>query len=121
MEKPFVQFTEGQFTISGFDTKIIEGYEIPFNSETGEKFPYCCNNHKTFYLGLKKWFDTFPNCCETHKQIAKEQWFRKEDYESLPEKIIKQVEFTEYHIKKRIEIQEWYKDIYISTKRDKQS
>ncbi|MBP7679069.1 MAG: hypothetical protein KA096_01435 [Bacteroidales bacterium] len=75
-----------------FETKPIEGYQEHINEVTGDKFPYCCPNHRLFYERLKE-LCTEPNLA------------------ALPEKIIRQFAYTEYHIIQRIKREDWYKDI----------
>jgi len=111
MNKPFIEIDAEHFTLSAFETKPIEGYEVPTNKETGELFPNCCQFHKNVFESAEKWFEKFPNCCEPHKKLAGKSWFKKENYNGIAEKIVKQLSYTEHHISERINIDEWYKDI----------
>ena len=110
MEEPFIEINAEDFIITPFDTHPIEGYEIPTN-EMGEELPYCCTYHKDLYNKAIIWFDKFPNCCAKHKKIAARNSFIKTSYNDVPLKIVKQVSYTEHHIRARIETEDWYSDI----------
>jgi len=111
MNKPFIEIDAENFTLSAFETKPIEGYELPINKETGEQFPNCCPFHKSVFEGAVNWFAKFPNCCEPHKKFVGKWWFKKENYNGIAEKIVKQLSYTEHHISERIKKTDWYKDI----------
>lgn len=111
MNKPFIEIDAENFTLSAFETKPIEGYEIPVNKETGEQFPNCCPFHKNIFEEAEKWFDKFPNCCGPHKKFIGKWWFKKTNYNGIAEKIVKQISFTEHHISEQIKKPDWYKDI----------
>lgn len=111
MKKPFIEIDSEHLYISPFETFPIEGYEAPTNKTTGEKFPMCCKFHKQAFESSEKWFDTFPNCCEAHKKFVGKWWFKKDNYTGLPQKIVKQISFTEHHINSKIDSPDWYKDI----------
>lgn len=86
-----VKITKQDWT-KRFDIEPIEGYQEHTNIVTGERFPYCCDPHKLLYENL------IEICDEPH--LA-----------HLPEKIINQLVYTEYFIIKRINNDDWYKDI----------
>lgn len=111
MNKPFIEIDAEHFTLSAFETKPIEGYEIPVNNETGESFPNCCPFHKNVFEGAQEWFLKFPNCCDQHKAMVSKWWYNKANYSGIAEKIVKQLSYTEHHISERINIEDWYKDI----------
>lgn len=111
MNKPFIEIDAENLTISAFETKPIEGYEAPINKETGEQFPNCCPFHKSVFEWAESWFSKFPNCCDQHKEFIGKWWFKKENYNGIAEKIVKQLSYTEHHISERINIDDWYKDI----------
>lgn len=111
MNKPFIEIDADNFIIMPFETKPIEGYELPINRETGEQFPNCCSFHKEVLGETEKWFNRFPNCCEPHKKFINKQWFSKLNYNDIVEKIAKQISYTEYHISKKVNNPDWYKDI----------
>jgi hypothetical protein len=94
-----------------FDTKPIEGYRLPINEKTGEQLPNCCLFHKAAFEGAKSWFETFPDCCEGHRKMVLQGRIKKTDYNGTPEKIVRQLSYTEHQITHRFEIQDWYKDI----------
>lgn len=111
MNKPFIEIDAEHFTLSAFETKPIEGYEVPTNKETGEQFPNCCLFHKSVFEGVESWFSKFPNCCDQHKAMVSKWWYNKANYSGIAEKIVKQLSYTEHHISERINIDDWYKDI----------
>ena len=111
MNKPFIEIDAEHFTLSAFETKPIEGYEVPTNKETGEQFPNCCPFHKSVFEGAESWFSKFPNCCDQHKAMVSKWWYNKANYSGIAEKIVKQLSYTEHHISERINIDDWYKDI----------
>jgi hypothetical protein len=111
MNKPFIEIDAEHFTLSAFEIKPIEGYEVPTNKETGEQLPNCCPFHKSVFEGAESWFSKFPNCCDQHKAMASKWWFNKANYSGIAEKIVKQLSYTEHHISERINIDDWYKDI----------
>lgn len=111
MKKPFIEIDAEHFHLSAFETKPIEGYEVPTNKETGEQFPNCCPFHKSVFEKAESWFSKFPNCCEPHRQFTGKWWFQKENYNGIAEKIVKQLSYTEHHISEKIKITDWYKDI----------
>lgn len=111
MKKPFIKIDAEKFTLSAFETKPIEGYEEPTNKDTGEQLPYCCTYHKSVFEVAKSWFEKFPNCCNPHRAMVTKWWFNKNNYTGVPEKIVNQLSFTEYHITKQIENPDWYEDI----------
>ena len=111
MNQPFIEIGSEHFTLSAFEIKPIGGYEVPTNKETGEQFPNCCSFHKEAFEDAKKWFEKFPNCCNQHKAMALKWWYNKANYSGVVEKIIKQLSYTEHHISKCINIDDWFKDI----------
>lgn len=111
METPFLELKADYFTFSQFNTKPIEGYEVPINKKTGEKFPMCCKFHKKIFTDAETWFKKFPNCCDEHKKLNGNPLFKKQDYNGVPLKIVTQLSYTEHLIKNRIDTVKWYKDI----------
>ncbi|MBL0102600.1 MAG: hypothetical protein IPP51_01785 [Bacteroidetes bacterium] len=105
MMKGFVELSANQFTIPPFDVRVPDGYVLPKN------FPYCCNHHKTLFASAQKWFNEFPECCDEHRKMAKEWWFKRENYANLPIKFLTQIAYTSYHIGQKINDSDWYKDI----------
>jgi hypothetical protein len=92
MVKRYIKITLNHSLFKEFEIKPIEGYSEHINELTGEKFPYCCETHKKIYNDLK--------------ELCNEPV-----YAHLPDKIIRQFTYTEFHIIKQIEIDDWYKDI----------
>lgn len=87
------------------DTKPLDNYMQP------ENFPNCCVWHKQAYLQAKKAFENFPNCCERHKKLLTARWFKKENYERTPEKVVETLSYTQHHITVQISLLDWYEDI----------
>jgi hypothetical protein len=108
-EPPFIEITD--FWVKPFEITAIEGYKPSVNKETGEKLPDCCSFHKGTYANLKDWFSKFPDCCEGHKALKDKWWFNKNHFDGVPEKVINQLSYTEFHIENRIHNEDWYKDI----------
>lgn len=103
--KPFVQIDGANIFEPGYDCKpFAEFNEI-------ENFPNCCEYHSSVKNQLDDWFLNFPDCCEAHREIAKKKWFKKENYNNLPVKILKHIEYTENFISESIEKENWYKEI----------
>jgi hypothetical protein len=94
MNKRFIEI-DG-LTISAFETEPIKGYEAPTNKETGEQFPNCCFFHKRVFEISEKWLLKSSNYCN-NKDVAV--------------KIVKQLSYTQHHIKERKNIDDWYNDI----------
>jgi hypothetical protein len=111
MKNPFIELDISNIHFPRFETKPIKGYETPKNETTNEVFPYCCGHHKSVYEQASQWYKRFPLCCEEHQKIAKQKWFKKSDFENIPNKIVLQLSYTEYHISERINKNDWYKDI----------
>lgn len=104
-EESFVQLGEDEFWISQSSTIPHCDYIAPDN------FPECCDFHKSAKDQAIEWLQNFPNCCENHKTLLKTKWFRKSIYEDLPNKIVKQIHYTENFIKNFITADDWYKEI----------
>jgi hypothetical protein len=111
MKAPFIEIDGEDITISPFDTVPIEGYEIPEHPDTKEKFPACCDFHSAVIKDSKEWFNDFPNDNDHFKYLRNKLWFKKNDYNGVPEKVLKQLSFTEYHISERIHVEDWFHDI----------
>lgn len=104
--KPFVEISgENIFYEKGFETKpIVQYIDI-------ENFPNCCKSHKGIAKDINIWFEKFPYCCETHKKLQERNWFKKELFNHIPEKILIQFEYTTNFINKKIETKNWYSEI----------
>lgn len=103
-EVPFFLF-EGEIVDNGFDALPPDNYILP------PKFPNCCKNHPKILTELLNWFNKFPNCCEWHKELSHKLWFRKDDFNGLPLKILKNIFFTVHHIQNRANTPNWQKEI----------
>jgi hypothetical protein len=88
-----------------FETKPIGEYKAP------KKFPECCEFHNGVYGSAVQLINEFPNCCNGHKNLIGKPWFKRQDYQGIPLKLINTMAHTEYHIINRIDIPEWYRDI----------
>lgn len=110
MKKPFLELNADRIRISTFNVEPDSDYIIPVNAEGGE-FPNCCPFHKDVFRIATEWFEQFPNCCKPHSKMAKEYWFKKENYNGLSFKIVQQLSYTEHHILTHINDSDWYKDI----------
>lgn len=93
------------FEMPAFDTKPLEDYEKP------KDFPNCCDLHKLTYESAVDFFGKFPNCCTAHKKLLSAKWFKKEDYEKMPMRVVNTLRHTEDVIEKRINEQDWQEDI----------
>jgi hypothetical protein len=109
MEKPFIEIDAESFSLSQVDIHPPDGHELPVNSESGNAFPLCCAFHTKLSLDIKKWYEKFPLCCDGHTKMAEKEWFEKQNYAHVPEKVLRQISFTEYVIKKEIHKENWYK------------
>ncbi len=89
----------------------LEGYQKHTDAETGRILPLCCTFHKEVLDEASLWFDKFPHCCDLHRKMEKEYWFKKDNYNFMPDKIVTQVAMTEYVIFKKIDKPEWYEAI----------
>lgn len=111
-QKPFGYVGGQNFIILFSEVKPIDGYEIPVNGKTGKKLPFCCSFHSEIFYAITKWYDKeFPNCCNNHKMLAANPQFKKTDYKSVAEKVVKQLSYTEHVIRTNIDKADWFKDI----------
>ena len=110
--KPFIELDIRHLIIPPQEAKPIPGFEFPKHKETGATFPHCCNMHTTFYNNITDWFRTFPNCCTGHRKMAKQnRSYNKIIYAGTPARIAKQCAYTDYHINKQINNEDWFEDI----------
>ena len=78
-----------------------------------KNFPNCCDNHKNMMIEAKKLVGRFPNCCSLHKKMAEYSivniaYYKSEDF---ARSILTRISYTEHHIEKYIDEQNWYKII----------
>jgi hypothetical protein len=92
-------------------TSPIEGFKYPVNLETGVQYPNCCDYHKSLKVKFQTWYSKFPNCCKQHRELSRKSWFNKSKYDILVEHILRCVIYTEYHIDRCIEKDNWFQDI----------
>lgn len=110
-DAPFFELESDSFSLEFSEVKPIIGYELPVNEKTGTTYPLCCKHHEYIFESVKAWYNKFPNCCDGHKKLLSTTWFKKEKYESVINKVISQISFTEHHITTQINIDDWEKDI----------
>ncbi|MFY0482435.1 hypothetical protein ACI6PS_07490 [Flavobacterium sp. PLA-1-15] len=89
----------------GFDTLPHCTVNKPKN------YPNCCDFHKSIKENAIKKFEKFPHCCDFHRKLVKKDWFKKELYNHVPEKIVKQWIFLECFMDEHIEKDDWYREI----------
>jgi hypothetical protein len=104
-----------------FNIQPPNGYEEPINEKTGEKFPNCCQLHKNIFDRVQIKVTKFPYCCDGHKRLIKAGFFDRKKYKKTAIKVVKQFNYTEYHISKHIELSSWYEDIYHYIELNRQS
>jgi hypothetical protein len=102
---PFLVVEADNINMAAFDIKPIEGYETP------ENFPDCCEGHKFVVADTEKYLAKFPDCCDKHRAFAEKFEVNSSDFSYLKQKVVKQLSYTEYHIEKKINQPNWYKDI----------
>lgn len=90
---------------------IIEGYQPHKKRDISNKFPDCCDFHEMTYKALQNEFiKSFP----LFKKQFESEYNMKPDiayYENLPNKIIRQLSYTEYFISQKIDAESWYTDL----------
>lgn len=102
---------QNNFFISPFITLPHMDNYSPHDNETAvTQFPYCCDFHKELYHYLDKCFrEEYKNYSTLEKEIFK-GYLTSED-KSLANKIIRQVSYTEFFIKKNINEKDWFEKI----------
>ncbi|MEZ4888398.1 MAG: hypothetical protein R3E32_26965 [Chitinophagales bacterium] len=105
MKLPFINLKVTKITSPSFELTPPKDCIIP------KTFPNCCKNHKRLHNELKSWINDFPNCCDYHKEMSKKRTLKKEDFQYVPQKILKQIMFTKTHIDLFIDSNNWYKEI----------
>lgn len=103
--KPFLSIDAEFIEEYGFEVQPLEGHKFSDN------FPNCCEYHKNLKEELDDWFLIFPNCCEYHKKIASRRWFKKDKYESVPGRVLNQINYTIFFIKEKINDEKWFQEI----------
>ena len=97
-----VPLSSEHFEMRWIETKPVEGYELP------ETFPFHDERYKKLYQEAVENLQSFPLCCESHKKLLQAQWFKKEDYEYFPLKLVKAVSYTLHCVDKYIGAPSWY-------------
>jgi hypothetical protein len=108
MDKPFIEIGPDHFYIIAYDIKPLKGYEKPVDKETKKELPYCCGFHEGVLENITDHYDRFPNCCKWHKPLNNAEWFKKDDYSYVVDKVVNQVSYTEHCINKHINDIDWY-------------
>jgi len=103
--KKFIEIPGSDIWDLGYSIKPHHDYIKP------EEFPNCCEYHKDILSKLNSWFNNFPNCCDNHKVLLKKNWFKKELYNDIPNKVISSISYTNSFINCSIEKDDWYKEI----------
>lgn len=111
MNKPFLEIGAEHFSINAFEIKPLEGYEKPINEETKKELPFCCEFHEGVHKNITDHYNRFPNCCEWHKPLNDVDWFNKEDFKYIIDKVVNQISYTEHCIQECINDVDWYNAI----------
>ncbi len=74
-----------------------------------DNFPNCCEYHKELLDEGVKLYSQFPNCCEVHKGLLNTNWFNKDDYKYIVQKIPLTVAYTIHYFEKHVNDQNWLK------------
>jgi hypothetical protein len=108
--KPFIELPTSSIWEEGFETKSHSLFSYPDN------YPNCCDYHKKLRKEIFEWYEEFPNCCDPHIELSKHKWFKKEDFDHIPEKLILQILYTDNFITTKINEEDWFELIsdYIS-------
>ena len=108
--KPFIELPTSSIWEEGFETKPHCSFSYPDN------YPNCCEYHKELRIQVFEWYENFPNCCEPHRELSKHKWFKKENFDHIPEKLLEQILYTDNFITTHIKREDWFELIseYIS-------
>ncbi|WP_222707284.1 hypothetical protein [Pontibacter qinzhouensis] len=97
---------DGEFICDfGYDTDPFADYEPK------ENYPKCCEYHSSLERNITDWFNKFPDCCDDHKILKAKSWFKKEEFDYVPNKIINQISLTENFIAQKMNEPNWYKEV----------
>ncbi|TAK39655.1 MAG: hypothetical protein EPO28_10675 [Saprospiraceae bacterium] len=103
---PFFELPFDGCWLQPYPIHVIEGYEAP------ENFPNCCDFHQSVVRLTQDWYENkFPDCCDKHREMSKRTWFQKEYFKDIATKVVTQLAYTQYHVSKRIDAQNWFEDI----------
>lgn len=115
-----IQLCDGSF-IHQF--KVDSVYELPFEvpATTGQHDFNKCKNCQKSIAFLTKWFrdlykgkngrPAFPNCCEGHKKLIGTKWFKKSDFNKVPEMVVRKIIYTNQHIINNHNSENWFRSI----------
>ncbi len=97
------------FPLSNEQT-MLGGYKIePLTIY--KPIPVCSFFHLEVFRDALIWFEEFPKCCPDHTKMMKLFNLKKSDFEGTPQRIIKNLLYTEHLISYCIEKEEWKKII----------
>ena len=97
--------TRDESQIPYYDTIKIDGITLP------EKFPKGMKFFEAVKKIAKDYIKKFPNCCESHKKLIGNKWFKKSDYDELPNKVTEQLYYTTRFMETRVMDEFWLKDV----------
>jgi len=80
------------------------------SGDSNTRFPFCCEFHKFIFEDVQNWYTNFPNESEQDKEFAEHPKVDKSNYEGMPDKIARAILYTQYHIEKTINSEDWYDD-----------
>jgi spore coat protein CotF len=102
---PFLLLDVKDIMQPAFKIKAPAGIDLP------ENFPNCCNGHKKLVNDIEEYLKKFPNCCNEHKEFARKFGVNASHFAYLKEKIVYQLEYTEFFILQNINKPDWNKKI----------
>jgi len=104
--------TKNFATIDGEDIWDLGFDTLPHSTvDTPKDYPNCCEFHKSIKSIAIDKFDKFPDCCDFHRKLIKKDWFKKELYSHVPEKIVTQWIYLESFIEENLEKDDWFRQI----------
>jgi hypothetical protein len=104
--------TKNFATIDGDDIWDLGFDTLPHCTvDTPKDYPNCCEFHKSIKAIALDKFDKFPDCCDFHRKLIKKDWFKKELYSHVPEKMVTQWIYLECFIDENIERDDWFRQI----------
>jgi hypothetical protein len=104
-KKEFVYINSEDFEI------LCSEVEPPAGYTPQENFPNCCDFHKQVLINANERLQMLPFCCEQHKKLHGQRWFNKVKYADIPPYTVKAVNYSEFQITTKIDVEDWYEDI----------
>lgn len=71
----------------------------------------CRQTHEKIKKQMEEYFSIFPMCCVLHKNLLKAEWFKKEDYNNIPQTVADKVIFSHHHILNNLDQENWQEEI----------